>query len=123
MAKHTPTPWMLHHQPPSLRSIDGINWSIQAVDGPCILLCDPGSNKEKFKADVAFIIRAVNSHVEMIEWVRLLEKTIVYEINNSEREGDDEGAGMKRITLNLVRATLARTVGDRESHATGTAST
>lgn len=45
---------------------------------------------------------------ELLEWAKLLERTIVYEITRSNREGDYEGARMKYITLAQVRAAIAK---------------
>jgi hypothetical protein len=39
----------------------------------------------------------------LLEVAELFEKAILFEISKSHREGDDEGARMKTITLNMVR--------------------
>lgn len=44
----------------------------------------------------------------MVELIQLFERSIVYEISKDKKSGDDEGARMKTITLNMVRALLAR---------------
>jgi hypothetical protein len=45
---------------------------------------------------------------ELIEMVRLLEKSLVYEIKKSRSEGDAEGANLKGFTLVQVRDLLKR---------------
>lgn len=43
----------------------------------------------------------------LLEMAKLFEKTAEYEIRRSEQEGDDEGARMKTLTLNLIRQAIA----------------
>ena len=45
---------------------------------------------------------------ELLEHTKLFERCLVYEIRKSEKEGDDEGANLKSLTLAMVRDTLAR---------------
>jgi hypothetical protein len=45
--------------------------------------------------------------LELLEWTRLLERALVYEIGKCRNIGDNEGVRMKIITLNMVRATIS----------------
>lgn len=45
---------------------------------------------------------------ELLEWAKLLESTIVYEMKRSTEAGDDEGARLKSFTLEQLRGTIAR---------------
>lgn len=52
------------------------------------------------------LMKAANAG-ELFEHVKLLERSLVYEIRKSSVKGDDEGANLKRYTLQLVRQTIA----------------
>lgn len=52
--------------------------------------------------------RLIAAAPELLEMTKLLERSIVYEIKKSEREGDDEGARCKFITLAQARAAIAK---------------
>lgn len=60
--KHTPTPWYLGMQPATIfaSSVNGIDPRICQTDG--------GANNtmKEAKANAAFIVRAVNSHDELV---------------------------------------------------------
>lgn len=62
-------------------------------------------------AKAAFITHRVNCHDDLLEMTKLLERTVEYEIRVSKGAGDDEGARMKAITLNLVRGVIAKAEG------------
>ena len=47
----------------------------------------------------------------LVEMAKLFERSIVYEIKRSERDGDDEGARLKSFTLAEVRAAIAAAKG------------
>jgi len=79
--------------------------------------------KDGFVADVhggtkgsASTVAKANAHLiaaapELLAHVKLLEKTIEYEIRRSKAEGDDEGARLKTFTLYLVRDSIAKAEG------------
>lgn len=48
---------------------------------------------------------------ELLAHTKLLERSLVYEINKCKREGDDEGATAKCVTLQIVRATISKVEG------------
>lgn len=53
----------------------------------------------------------ISAAPELQEQVELFERSLVYEIKKSELNGDDEGARLKTLTLNLVRDVLAKSRG------------
>lgn len=55
--------------------------------------------------------RLIAAAPELLDWVKLFERSLVYEIAKSQKAGDDEGARLKTVTLNLVRATIAKAEG------------
>lgn len=57
------------------------------------------------------ICLAFNAHAALLEMAKLLERTAKFEIRNRQRDGDDEGARMMTITLNMVRAGIAKAEG------------
>lgn len=61
-------------------------------------------------------IKAYESQQEIIDElvgvVKLFESVILYEINKAEHEGDDEGARLKTVTLNMCRDLLAKAKGE-----------
>ena len=60
--------------------------------------------------DVAHILAAAP---ELFDMVVLLEQVIVYEMKRCEAAGDDEGARLKILSLNMARAAIAKAKGDR----------
>lgn len=58
--------------------------------------------------DVAHMLAAAP---ELLQMVILLEQVIVYEMKRCEANGDDEGARLKIISLNMTRAAIAKAKG------------
>lgn len=52
--------------------------------------------------------RLIAAAPELLDVARLLERTIIYEIGKDGRAGDDESARSKTLTLNYVRAVIAK---------------
>jgi hypothetical protein len=59
-------------------------------------------------ANAALLIAAP----DLLELVQLFGRTVEYEIAKSEKQGDTEGASMKRLTANLIRAAIAKATGE-----------
>jgi hypothetical protein len=59
------------------------------------------------EANAALIVAAP----DLLEMTKLLERSLVYEIKKSEREGDDEGARLKSFTLAQCRAVINKAEG------------
>ena len=67
IAERTPSPWLLHYQPPDTQVGDGLDFSIQAVNGPVIcLISESYQTPQQLRADLNFIIRACNAHDDML---------------------------------------------------------
>jgi hypothetical protein len=52
--------------------------------------------------------RLIAAAPELLDLAKLLERSLVYEIRKSEKEGDDEGARMKMLTLAEVRRVISK---------------
>lgn len=107
--KHTPGPWdhtKSGKLPIYIGAQDG-RWkdaagTIIATVGD-ILAVGTGN----FAEDIANA-RLISIAPELFKWAELFEKTIEYEILVSRNGGDEEGARLKTLTLNLLRADLAK---------------
>ena len=49
---------------------------------------------------------------QLFEMVVLLEQSIVYQMKLSESHGDDEGARLKIVSLNMARYAIAKAKGN-----------
>lgn len=56
---------------------------------------------------MAALTKAQKAAPKLVEMVKLLEQVCLHEIKKAAREGDDEGARLRTITLHRVRAVLA----------------
>ena len=61
----------------------------------------------KLKAEIALNKAAP----ELLELAKLLRRTIEYQIRCDAKDGDEEGAGLKALTLSQVNETIARAEG------------
>ena len=91
----TPRPWTWEKEP------NGMTFGIWHDD-------DTNIGEVLDADDAAVLVQAVNAHDDLLEMTRLLERSLIYEIKKNTTEGDKEGAKLKTITLNLVRAALAK---------------
>jgi hypothetical protein len=73
------------------------------------------------RGQAEFLRTAAEVADDLLAMTQLLERSLVYEIAKSKREGDDEGANMKRLTLVQVRAVLAKATGTPGVDRTGDA--
>lgn len=55
-----------------------------------------------------YLTTAVNCHDELVAMLKLFDKTVAYYIGLDKSARDDEGDGIKMITLNLIRELLAK---------------
>lgn len=53
----------------------------------------------------------ISSAPDLYDLVKLFQRSVEYEIRRSEKDGDREGARLKTVTLNLIRAALAKATG------------
>lgn len=82
---------------------DGV---LVSEDGKCLM--SPLRSEEELAANRAHLCLCWNTHEELLDQVKLLERSLLYEIRKDESVGDDEGARMKSATLASVRATIAK---------------
>ncbi len=98
MTEHTPGPWRI--QPTSMKGQflvaggdlrEGDGFSLQFSEGNA---------------------RLIAAAPDLLKLAKLLERSLVYEIKKSDREGDEEGARLKFFTLAEVREVIAKAEGD-----------
>jgi hypothetical protein len=101
--KHTSGPWTVSKSPDDMIVCDSEGGSIAdcAPPGPWMTLAEA-------RANAAFIVTACNSHADLLEQVKLFEKSVEYQIRVATSKGDDEGARLMGFTLHLVRESIAK---------------
>src|SRR3546814_18263700 len=82
----------------------------QEVEHPRRSRGHPGMEDSMIDVDVAelTIPELKAQRDELLELAKLLERSLVFEIKKSEREGDDEGSRLKSTTLFMARAAIAK---------------
>lgn len=98
---HTQTPWKGPCEPDS--NFQKGKLTIKTMDGEVV-----ATVTTKNRDNAKFIVKAVNLHDELVEWARLLEKSIVWQKGKLEKEGDMEGSNLLNLNLIKVRETLAK---------------
>lgn len=110
MAEHTAGPWEINYRrgqamivPCAPRPARGVSFVVAHVGTNVI-------------SDAAIARRDANAHLisaapDLLTLAILFRDAIKWEIANSRREGDDEGARLKTITLNLVGQAIAKAEG------------
>ncbi|RWO23325.1 hypothetical protein [Mesorhizobium sp.] len=68
----------------------------------------PERGERESQALAQAIALRVNVFDDLLATAKLFEQTIEFAIRVAEAAGDDEGARLKSITLQMVRATIAR---------------
>lgn len=109
MAEHSPGPWIYTTTGPTMRGYSQPFAVAQRGDTNlvCGVFGDTRGGLSVAEANAGLISAAP----ELLELARLFESTIEYEIRKSEKDGDTEGANLKRVTLNLTRAAIAKAEG------------
>lgn len=95
--EHTPGPWRYDVESEAVFYDDG-------VVCPNITFLSDNTSGERNLADGTLMAAAP----DLFELAKLFARSIEYEIKRSEKNGDDEGARLKTITLNLVLETIAK---------------
>lgn len=103
-AKHTPGPWRIREDCGG----EGVVGADRTLVADCAIWDKRGRRPEEVCRANACLIAAAP---ELLDHAVLFERTIIYEIAKSEKAGDDEGARLATVTLNLLRATIAKARG------------
>lgn len=96
--KHTPGPWFFDGPSENL-----IVWEWNNADNRICFMTSDGPARAN-----AHLIAAAP---DLLEVATLFASSLEYLIALDRKKGDDEGASMKGITLNVVRAAIARAEG------------
>ena len=103
VAPHTPGPWMVT-QPEGMDFAHVTDADPNSTAGD---LCTVWNVTGNALANARLIAAAP----DLLKLAKLLERALVYEIKKADREGDDEGAQMKFLTLADVREVIAKAEG------------
>lgn len=74
----------------------------------CIGMCDTDNGSDARYAANALLMAAAP---DLLEMAKLFERCVEYEIRRSRKDGDEEGARLKTVTLNLIRNAIAKAEG------------
>ena len=99
-------------------------WFPLFLSKPYINICHSDTRRGRISQVLARVTAAISWRAEseanahliaaapgLYEAAKLFEKTILYEIARSQSDGDEEGARMKTVSLNVLRETLAKAEG------------
>lgn len=100
---HTPTPWRIVLAPTQI-----------VTDGEIIATLNNAMGVEQRQGNAAFIVRAVNSHEELMEAIK-----VAYQFFNTEANTPDEnglvaaGNSVVRVVLRKMKQAIARAEGGK----------
>ena len=115
--QHTRGPWRTFERPTGIEILCGDRLAPINMPSNGIRVAEVrfkrvgrGGQFAKSKTDEANA-RLISAAPEMLDLLNLFERSVEYEIRSSRTDGDEEGARMKTITLNLIRACITKATG------------